>query len=345
MSEPSVIQAPAVSPIETFVLDRICRPFLAHVPESVTPNTVSWAGHFAAWTTFVLAASSSFVSRELGLVVLSLAGFAMMAQMIFDNLDGMHARATGQCSKFGEFLDHWLDAIHVPLTAAAIAMSLVISPVLLVAISLTAGLVYNAQLVTYRKFGAFVHPPTSGTVAQFFGALAFVLLGPYFYLFPRELGFNQQLILAVTLAAIVMHLRQAYYYWAHLRSAIVEQVPFLLLAVGFGLLYVAGHLGWMEYVLLNVFLSFRITGSCVLNTVLKRESYDSMDFGVLALQGLLYFSATRMPDALLGGLPLSSVLVYGTILYMILRNVIELVRAYPDFRPHGAEAAARVRAD
>lgn len=345
MSSAAPIQAPAVSPIETFILDRICRPLLPHIPESVTPNMLSWAGHIVAWASFTLAASSSFLSRDQGLWTLVLAGFGLFAQMVLDNLDGMHARATGQTSKFGEFLDHWLDALNVPLTSAAIAMALVVGPSLLVGVQLTAALVYNAQLVTYRRFGAFVHPPTSGTVAQFFLALAFVLLGPYFYLFPRELGFNQHAILFITLLSIAMHLRQCWYYWSHLKAGVAQQLPFLVLAGLFGALHVAGLIGWMEYVLFSVFSSFRITGSCVLNTVLQRDRYDSMDFGVLAGQGLLYFSVTRMAESSVAGLPLPQLVTYGLLAYMLTRNVLELVRAYPEFRPRVTEQAARARID
>lgn len=341
----ATIQAPEVSPTERFILDRICRPLLAHIPESVTPNTISWSGHIVAWASFALAVSSSFLSREQGLWALVLAGFGIFAQMVLDNLDGMHARATGQTSKFGEFLDHWLDAINVPLTSAAIAMALVVGPSLLVGVQLTAALVYNAQLVTYRRFGAFVHPPTSGTVAQFFLAVAFVALGPYFYFFPRELVLNQQLILLITLASIGMHLRQCWYYWSHLRAGVLQQVPFLVLAALFGALYVGGVIGWMEYVLFSVFLSFRLTGSCVLNAVLRRDRQDGMDFGVLVGQGFLYFGATRLPEAALGGVGLPQLVAYGLMLYMIARNISDLVRAFPEFRIQRAEQAARARVD
>lgn len=38
-------------------------------------------------------------------------GFCIFLYSLFDNLDGYHARNIKQTSKFGEFLDHWLDSI------------------------------------------------------------------------------------------------------------------------------------------------------------------------------------------------------------------------------------------
>lgn len=336
------MKPPEVSPMERWVLDRICRPLLAHIPESVTPNSLSWAGHLAAWAAFILASSSVFVSRELGVWALCFAGLAVWAQMILDNLDGMHARATGQCSKFGEFLDHWLDALNIPLTAAGIAMAIGVGPALLVGVLLTATLVYNSQLVTYRTFGRFVPPPTSGTVAQFYLGLSFLALGPYFYFFPRELGFNQQIILVMTLASIWMSLRQCYYYWTHLKRAILEQVPFLVLASLFGALHFWGLISGTEYVLLASFLSFRITGSCVLNTVLQQAQYHRMDYGVLLSQALIYFAATRTPELAMGGLLAPQLAVYGALIYIFVRNVLELARLYPEFSARVAEAPARI---
>ncbi len=52
------------------------------------------------------------------------AGVGMLLSMIGDSLDGMHARRTDQCSKLGEMMDHWLDAIIVPLTTLGITVAL-----------------------------------------------------------------------------------------------------------------------------------------------------------------------------------------------------------------------------
>jgi phosphatidylserine synthase len=38
---------------------------------------------------------------------------------VLDNLDGQHARSTGQTSKLGELLDHCTDALIIPLYGAA----------------------------------------------------------------------------------------------------------------------------------------------------------------------------------------------------------------------------------
>eukprot|EP00494_Astrolonche_serrata_P020023 UN20240 len=42
--------------------------------------------------------------------------------MALDCLDGMHARATNQCSRVGELLDHWTDSFSVPIIASSFIM-------------------------------------------------------------------------------------------------------------------------------------------------------------------------------------------------------------------------------
>ena len=83
-----------------------------------------------------------------------------------DNLDGMQARRTNRCSKLGELMDHWLDAIHVPLANVGMAMALQLAPWAVVGVVVSGTMIYQAQVLHYHVKRVFIHPPTSGTDAR-----------------------------------------------------------------------------------------------------------------------------------------------------------------------------------
>jgi archaetidylinositol phosphate synthase len=117
-------------------------PVLPLVPAWVTPNAITHAGHLA---------------NLLGAVLLiglwpkhgwpfAVAALLLQAYVWCDNADGAHARRTGQCSAFGELLDHGLDIFNVLYIAYLSAMALGAPPLWWVAIVL---LISGAASVTY----------------------------------------------------------------------------------------------------------------------------------------------------------------------------------------------------
>ena len=135
------------SRIERRVIEWFCEPLLERIPPSVRPNTISLVTHLIAWITGVLAVISPLLSPLGCALALTGAGVGMLASMIGDCLDGMHARKTNQCSKLGELMDHWLDAIIVPLTTVGITMALGMEPWAIAIVNVTAGMVYHGLLV------------------------------------------------------------------------------------------------------------------------------------------------------------------------------------------------------
>ena len=79
-------------------------------------------------TLFGCVALSPHVAPLTRVPLLLAAGAMMFASMVLDCWDGMQARRTGRTSKLGELLDHWLDAIHVPLVSAGMALMLELPP-------------------------------------------------------------------------------------------------------------------------------------------------------------------------------------------------------------------------
>ena len=95
-------------------------PILPHLPASLSPNAITHAGHLV-----------NLAGTSLLLVMWPRGGWAFIAAALLlqlylwcDNADGAHARRTGQCSTYGEFLDHGLDAANTVYISYLSAMAL-----------------------------------------------------------------------------------------------------------------------------------------------------------------------------------------------------------------------------
>jgi phosphatidylglycerophosphate synthase len=121
-----------------FVVD----PLLPFIPARVNPNTITHAGHLLN-----LAGTALLVGLWPD------RGWPYVAAMILlqiylwcDNADGAHARRTGQCSAFGEFLDHGLDQLNTVYIGYLTAMALGVPPIWWVVLAL---IIPGAGAVTY----------------------------------------------------------------------------------------------------------------------------------------------------------------------------------------------------
>jgi len=83
----------------------IWRFMVPKIPRSITPNAITVFGQFCALGGLITA----FVATQGMPFFYVLSGLLWFAYLTADNLDGQHARATGQTSVLGEFLDHGLD--------------------------------------------------------------------------------------------------------------------------------------------------------------------------------------------------------------------------------------------
>ncbi|WP_372369544.1 CDP-alcohol phosphatidyltransferase family protein [Candidatus Uabimicrobium sp. HlEnr_7] len=105
---------------QDFMIKWVWQPFVNILPRGVTPNMLTYAG-VAFVITMVLGVYMLALGQKWGLLVTAISTFLYM---LCDNSDGILARSTGQTSKLGEFLDHWLDSISFVLVNACIAFCL-----------------------------------------------------------------------------------------------------------------------------------------------------------------------------------------------------------------------------
>jgi phosphatidylglycerophosphate synthase len=142
----------STAPLEYRVEDRsillpfyrraVIAPLLPHIPARISPNAITWAGHFVhlAGVALLLAL------RPRRGAVFFVAAVTLQVYVWCDNADGGHARRTGQCSPRGEFLDHGLDTLSVVYIALLTCLALGVSPGWYVALTLV---IPTAASVTY----------------------------------------------------------------------------------------------------------------------------------------------------------------------------------------------------
>ena len=127
-------------------------PVVRAIPRGITPNQITITGQLAALAAFAVAV----LARPLGAAsFVLLAGLAALYTLA-DCIDGLFARHTQQTSRLGELLDHWLDAISVPLIVLAFGLALPADPRLVFAATLVTSFVHFATFLHGYRLG-FVH--------------------------------------------------------------------------------------------------------------------------------------------------------------------------------------------
>ena len=175
----SKLRAPTVRPlyndtdsdIEWRLTEYVTEPLLHHcIPRWVRPNSITLFNTATCWSLLLLSFAAWRVEAvgqwTAALLLRLLCAALVFVSMLCDCLDGMQARRTEQSSLLGELLDHGLDAAHTCIFAAC--MLTILQPDFITAcFSLVCtGMVYNAQLVLYRRRKRMVNPPTNGPEAQ-----------------------------------------------------------------------------------------------------------------------------------------------------------------------------------
>jgi len=98
----------------------VCDPFLPLLPRTLSPNAITHAGHLLNLCGVLLLLGL----RPTHGWPFAVAALTLQLYTWCDNADGAHARRTGQCSAFGEFLDHGLDMLNTTYMAYLTAMAL-----------------------------------------------------------------------------------------------------------------------------------------------------------------------------------------------------------------------------
>jgi cardiolipin synthase len=324
------------SRIEQRIIDWLCEPLLQRIPARVHPNTISVVTHVIAWMTAATAVGSVHLPRPQRSLALVFAGVGMLMSMIGDSLDGMHARRTDQCSKLGEMMDHWLDAIIVPLTTIGITLALQMPMWAIALVNVTGAMVYHGQLVLYHHTGKFIHPePATGMEAQLGLSVGYVGLAALYYFVDRSAPWLDMTIAAIAVFGIYIELRCNWFYYTRLGKLLRYHGIFVVMCGGFAALYLLRAIDLYAFVLALVCTSFRISGTYVLSTIVHRR-FNGNDLGVIAWLVALFAAHFALPPIALGPLTLTGILPWAACAYMVARNLVDFSRHYRELKPTAA---------
>ena len=224
-------------------------------------------------------------------------------------------------------------------------------PWAIVIVNITAAMVYHAQLVLYHHTGKFIHPePATGMEAQLGLSVGYVGLAGLFYFVDRHQPWLDMAIAAMAFFGI---LHRAALQLVLLRAA--RQADALSRASSWRCAAVSARcicshaINLYAFVLAIVCTSFRISGTYVLFTIVRRR-FNGNDWGIWAFLAAL-FAAHFVPGiaphvvsaslsgtapALRGGASLVASLPYMACAYMVARNFMDISRHYRELKPSAA---------
>lgn len=237
----------------------ICTPFLKWIPDCVKPNTITVTNHLMNWALMLVCSQTESAT---GMLVASSINFVCM---MLDCLDGMHARATGQSSQYGEMLDHVFDAAHIPMVAASAAMLLKLTPW---SCAFTIGMisaVYCAQVLHFRYMGEFVSAP--GVESQI--ALSVMMAGAAYARIYGLLWYAEYVSYVVPFLALgVMH----YYVKQFTLMATLEFIEFNAAQILISTLYIMYDIPQILFSISMSIVAFVYIGKRIVLGVEKRDS-------------------------------------------------------------------------
>jgi phosphatidylglycerophosphate synthase len=111
-------------------MSSFCAFLCPKIPKTVDPNDITVFGNFqfTLLALFLMVFPPMGEDSGLGLffdsILMLLLAVSTVARVVADWVDGMHARATGQTSVVGSFLDHALDAVNIAITLHLLIISL-----------------------------------------------------------------------------------------------------------------------------------------------------------------------------------------------------------------------------
>ena len=157
----------------------IWNPLLGLIPPSLSPNALTGISTLCCASSFLLAVTAN--SNPAAMLAASVLVFAYLS---LDNMDGAHARATGQSSRLGEFLDHWLDTLNNGFVVLGACLAVGLSPFFTLLVLAAGTLAFFSVQLELRHTGVF----RMGRVADIEGNtavsglyLGVALLGPQFF--------------------------------------------------------------------------------------------------------------------------------------------------------------------
>lgn len=224
------------------------------IPEKITPNSITILGQVLALSGVLFTFGAQYYAMP---ILYAVSAFCWLGYLTADNVDGPHARATGQTSVLGEFLDHGLDGLANGWLLITAALVLQIEGVWMV---LFLGLGAMGFMVTFweqYRTGRLVIPELSSaegvTVVMVISVLAAVFNEPaWLHLDVSSMNFSMGLMIFV-LVCYAVAIGQPVWRATRAGARSLELIPVLLVIGGLVLLVPLGASGLVTSVVIGVF--------------------------------------------------------------------------------------------
>lgn len=264
--------------------DFVCRPFLKFIPSWVSPNQITFFNHCCIWLMIFLAFNWDRFPEHLQVPVVLAASSVNFLCMMLDCFDGMHARATNQCSKLGELLDHWFDSLHTPLISAGVTYCLVPDPYIAAAAhALNIG-VYSTQIILFFYTRKFID--ASGVEGQIGVSFVYLVKCLCLVFAPAYLKMVGNTVISLGVISIIVIMST---FLRRFDTAMwLRQVEYWFVLGCFTYLYLDGAIGMGAFFLTTSFVSFRLTGCYVLSAICNL-AYSGRDFAIYVWIAVFYW--------------------------------------------------------
>ena len=268
---------------QTALIRYVWNPILDILPTRLTPNTITLTG-FVFMLTSALFAWFALSGKSWAFLLVALFLFLYMA---CDNVDGMHARRTGQSSALGEFLDHWLDSISFIVINACCAFAFHISGWILLVYFIFLGLAFFLTIWEQYHTGVFY----SAMLGTNEGLL--LLMGLYFVLFllPGHSWIIYQpgqfsLALILALSSIIISGWSAIRCLQRVKKHFEDVLPVFAVMVTIALGACHGHITYQSAAILILGCNALACGRLTVSHLVKEESpYRNVIMLLIAIIG------------------------------------------------------------
>jgi phosphatidylglycerophosphate synthase len=261
----------------------VFEPILARVPPNVSPNTLSLLANAGSLFAFVVL----MIARPEDQWLFLLPALGTFLYLCLDNMDGTHARRTGQSSPLGEFIDHWFDSFNTGFLTLGLYYAGRLEPEQILFVVAATNVAYFATMWEQRHTSV-IHFGRGGQlegvtviVAVY---LAMAIFGHQAIAKERMLGYLSVVELTAVLLVVGYIVTVAFAVW-RTRRGFVEWLP---LALVIGLVfawYFLGALGLLPAAFILLLANSVCGGKQIISRVLGEpySAFDPLLVGALAL--------------------------------------------------------------
>jgi phosphatidylglycerophosphate synthase len=256
---------------QRWLTQRLWEPIARRLPARLHPNAITAVGALSMLASLACA-WQALAGLRWGYLC---AALCAALYFIADNVDGPHARSSGQTSRLGEFLDHWLDAINGAALTLPVALCLGLRGGLLLAVAASVALVYFVTIWEQHHTGTF-HSGRLGSNEAILAGIGLYLL---LYAFPAA-PWLRHTPGAPTLAAGMALLTVAGSTITALgvlrrcrgRAPLSELLPLVLAVAALGALALGGLLDEMIAVAWIMALNVLLSGGLLIGRLTRRQA-------------------------------------------------------------------------